>query len=551
MLHTIKEIKIAIFLVLAVFLSTGCHNYYMATTNSTRSIDKTVDSLKVQNRVFILRTGSKAFYMRNMALSQDRKALECILDSLPPEHRLAVVKGRHGKMQYNKEKAGDIDVLNEVHLYVSTDNIPSMGAYMLSLDKVSKIEVIQKDKNRTRGSYVLGAVGYTFGVIAIAAIIIAATKESCPFVSAYDGNQFALQGEIFGGAIYPQLVRHDFLPLKMAPDNDGNLQVKISNELQEKQYTDMAELIVIRHDKNARVGSDANGKLYSIKNPQAPTVATLDGKFDVRDLVSIADNRLCYFDDSTTTAGTNTLNLQFRNTTTSSQGKLVLKLKNSYWLDYLYGELARGFGKYYNTYMAKQYKRPAAELKKWSIDQDIPLQVSIKTKEGWKKITDLNTIGPLATRELVIPVDLSSVSSSTIEIQMSSGYLFWEVDYAAMDFGLDEKLDMQVLQPFSATDETGKDVLSVLAKEDNKYLEQPQPGTVTTLEYKFIPSGNANDVYSYILHTRGYYLHVHDFKGNADKKFLTQFKKPGTFPLFSLRRFREFNKQQMESFATK
>ena len=37
-----------------------------------------------------------------------------------------------------------------------------------------------------------------------------------------------------------------------------------------------------------------------------------------------------------------------------SKGKLLLTLKNSYWLDLLYGELAKGFGTYYASYMKEQ-----------------------------------------------------------------------------------------------------------------------------------------------------------------------------------------------------
>lgn len=60
------------------------------------------------------------------------------------------------------------------------------------------------------------------------------TAISRPFVSANNGNGLILQGEIYGGAIYPQLARIDYLPLQMAPLSDGTLQVRISNDLKAK-----------------------------------------------------------------------------------------------------------------------------------------------------------------------------------------------------------------------------------------------------------------------------------------------------------------------------
>ena len=66
------------------------------------------------------------------------------------------------------------------------------------------------------------------------------------------------------------------MPLKMSPKPDGTLQVKISNELHERQYTDMANLWVITHDKKTKVLSDEQGNLYSIADPQPPLSAELN-----------------------------------------------------------------------------------------------------------------------------------------------------------------------------------------------------------------------------------------------------------------------------------
>lgn len=553
MLQKFKSLSGLIIFLIILFVFAACQRYYMTTARNVKdNPDQTLDSLKNESRYFVLRNGSEAYYMKNIVLSDDRQTLGCLLDTLPPEHKLHLLKGRNGNMRYNLQ---DIPVLTEVHLYISSDKLPSVGDYTLSLDQIQKIEVIEKDKKRTLNSYVLGTlgvtVGVTVGVFTLAAIIVAATKSSCPFVSAYDGEKFSLQGEIFGGAIYPQLVRHDYLPLKMKTTANGNLQLKISNELQERQYTDMAELVVIKHDKNTKVLCNEEGKLYSVQKLQAPAAATLSGKKDVKDLLLREDNRLLYFDDSTAHTGNNDLVLEFNKERSNTKGKLILSLKNSYWLDYLYGELAKGFGKRFTAYTAKQRQKPAAELHKWTKEQRIPLEVSFKTNEGWRKITDITTIGPVALREIVVPVDLSSVKNSKVEIKLSSGYLFWELDYAAIDFSADTKMDAEILKPFTAHDESGKDVLEKVSKEDNQFLEQPLPGTVATLEYKWQPVNTSAEAYTFILHTKGYYEHVRNFEGSADIKFLTQFKKPGAFPRYSLQRFKEFNKEQMKYLSKK
>ena len=538
---------------LLFFTIAGCHNYYKATQkevgNNTEKAG-VADSLKMQNRYFVLRNGSQAYYMNNIVLSEDKKTLSCSLEMLPANHQFHLVKGGRGKMRYKKNNPEDLTVLNEVHFYIQPDNTAAVGQYSLQLDKLQKIEIIEKDKARTTGSYIIGTIGYTFAALAVVAVIVAATKSSCPFVSAYDGNNFTLQGEIYGGAIYPQLARHDYMPLKMSPLGDGTLQIKISNELQEHQFTDMAELWVITHDKNSKVFADEKGNLFNITDPQTPTVANLNKQKDVTaSLKEAGDNAMLYMDDTAVAGATNEVVMQFNKPAAAKKGKLLLSLKNSYFLDLLYGELAKGFGKYYGTYIKKQRSKPVAELLKWVKDQQIPLEVSVKTKNGWQKITDITTIGPVATRNIVIPVELPETTEAVTEIKLSSGFMFWEIDYAAIDYTEGNSFTVQKLLPSKATDQSEKNVLADLAKDDGIYLVQPDIGNVATIVYNTITVNDALKKQSYILHTKGYYEHVRDFKNKPNISFLKQFKKPDAFPLFGMGLYKKMNAENLKTLA--
>ena len=549
------KIKTLLLLVLPVIfiIIQACHTFYKAAPARTGSAEVTyssTDSLKKLNRYFVLRNGDEAFYMKSIVLSADQQTAQCDLETLPADHMLHLNNGRRGKMMYRKTEPEDKGVVNEVHFYIAKDNAAAPGNYTLQLDKVNKIEVLEFDKKRTTNSYVIGAIGYTIGAIAVVAIIIAATKSSCPFVSAYNDNEFSLQGEIYGGAIYPQLSRHDYMPLKMTPSENGSLQIKISNELKERQFTDIADLWVITHDLNTKVLADDKGNLYSIAKPQTPVSAIFDDKTDVTaDLSNANDNRLLHFDDTTLTTATNQVVLHFNKKENQANGRLVLSLKNSYWLDYLYGELAKGFGSYYATYIEKQKKKPASELLKWVNDQQIPLEISIKTNTGWQKISDVTTIGPLATREVVVPVDCSAISGNEVEIKLSSGFMFWEIDYAAIDFSTGTQFTIQRLSPQSATDEQSQDVLPLLQKEDGIYLDQPEIGNVVTLVYKASLPANATQTQSFILHSKGYYEHIRDFTGKPDVAFLKKFTQPGAFATYGVEMYKKMRNSSLQMLA--
>jgi hypothetical protein len=552
MIYSKKESTGYIIGLLSLVFVTACHNYYKASQTRLGSASEraaVVDSLKLQNRYFVLRSGDNAYYMKNLSLSADQTTLNATLDALPPEHSLHLANGYKGKMRY-RSRSLDVAVLSEVHFYIPEDTLAKPGNYTLSLDKVQKIEVLEKDKGRTTGSYVIGALGYTLGSLVVVTVIAVALKSSCPFVSAYDGDRFILQGEIYGGSIYPQLARDDYMPLQMQPLNDGTLQVKISNELQERQYTDMADLLVITHDKNAKVLSDEKGNLFQVSDLQRPLKAIFSNEKNVlASLQNENDNRLLYFDDTLAENARNYVDIQFNRPAGATNGKLVLAIKNSYWLDYLYGELAKGLGSYYTRYIKKQNQKPASELIKWTKEQHMPLEVSVKTSSGWQKVTDITTTGPVATREMVIPVDLSGINEPYTEIRLSSGFMFWEIDYTAMDYSPDKDIVVETVSPSIATDETGKNVLATLTKADGIYLEQPVPGNVVTLQYPFKRLDDPGKCHSYILHTRGYYTHIRDFKNPPDISFLKQFKKPDAFNGFSLSLYKKFRNTSLQSLA--
>lgn len=526
-------------IILLLIAAQACQNFYKVSEKSNLSVVTDTTSLENMNRYFILRSGLNAYYMNNIILSKDRKSLTCLLEVLPEAHRLHLRHGRGGKMRFKAEQP-EAAVTNEVHLYTQADSNAVAGKnYFLSLNKVTKIEVLEKDKGRTTRSYILGGLAITGGVLFVAGVIIAATKSSCPFVSAYDGNNMVLQGEIYGGAIYPQMARNDYLKLKMVPAPDGNLQLQISNELKEKQFTDLAELMVVTHDKNVQLMVDENGKLYSVSEPVTPAAATVANR-DVLPLVSRQNDDEYYsFDDTLNNTGINHLNLTFNKPADARKAKLVLRLKNTYWLDVAYGKMTMGFGSYYNAFIKQQYNRPLADLKRWAKEQEMPLHIELNTGNGWQNAADITTFGPLANRETVVPLDLTNVTGNSINIRLSTGFMFWDIDYAAIDFTNEAAYEVSTLKPVKATDETGRNVMQLIMSEDGKYMEQPVPGNAAVIEYAYQPRRDSHKTQTFILHAKGYYEHVRDYKGSLDLPFLEQFKKPDALSAYSMKLYKE------------
>jgi hypothetical protein len=532
------------FLLFLVTAVVSCQRFYIpvaAPAASSQAKGQVVQENKSQNKYFILRHGSGIYAMRNVQVDQQAQQLNFQVSSLPDAHTLYISPKR--RYTYKRQRGEEV-VLSEVHLYTrGTENLDTTATISLPLDSINKIEVIEFDKARTTTSYILGGIGYTLGAMTVAAVIVALTKSSCPFVSVYDGSTYQVQGELFGGAIYPSLERSDYMTLRIQPI-DGSYQIKISNELQEKQYTNFANLLVVTHSKDVMALADQQGNVYTVGPTKAADKAILNNKQDVTAALQTTDKLLCTFNDTGTTT-MNTLMLHFDKPAAQKEAKLVLQLKNSYWFDFLYGEFTKAFGSYYNQWVKKQKKVPASELEKWTLEQHIPLQVALKTTSGWKVVDNLKTIGPLTNREVLVPLDLQEVTGDKVEVKLTTGFMFWELDYAGIDYSPNSEFTVQTLQPYFATDEKGANVLPHLAKDDGRYLDQPQPGSEAILKYKFDQPVAPGQTTTVILHTKGYYEHVRQYTGKPRIAFLKSFKAPGAFAAFSRQQYEKVKTQHI------
>lgn len=525
------------------YACSGCfqHYYKVVPVDAAARYPVAIERAKQEYRFFILHSGSKAYAISTIEVNRDKQQLELKLDNLESPH--TVYTEGPQKRVYRPQK-GESEVLTEIHLYVRDTAAYTLNEpLILPIEKVNKLELLEKDKSATTINMVFSTVGVTLSVFALAMVIVALTKSSCPFVSGYDGEGFKLQGEIYGGAIYPALKRDDYLRLHLKP-LEGKLQVKISNELQERQYTDLAELWTIEHDENVEIVPDEQGNLYSVAEGQTPLTATVDGH-DV--LTQVSENDEHYFSfNNEKESGVSGLQVTFPKPVESNSGKLLLHLKNAYWLDYVYGELIQHLGSFFNKWSKQQKNKSAEQLIKWKNEQAIPLTIEMNTQTGWKEITTLTTVGPVAYREMAIPLDLSRVEGHNVTLRISSGFMFWELDRVAIDYTPARAYTIRKLGPVTATDELGRDVKESLLTKDDQYLNQPVPGNVATIGFDTI-AAKKDKVVTYIFHTSGYYEHVRSFKGMADIQFLKKFKEPLALSKFSMQRFHQIN----SSVATK
>ncbi len=518
---------------LMLMLSTGCTNYYKVKVSEEDDEKRQAFTRVLNERNYFILTSGDQRMMAQKIEARDN-AFSMNLTPVPPWiDTLHTTYIDEKKKRYNPKSGKEI--LHEVRIEVAGIALQE-GPVEIPFSAVTKVEVYDHDTGRA----ILSVLGVTIGLFVLVTIIIALTKSSCPFIYSYDGNKYTLEGEAFGGAIFSPIERDDYVPLKSIRPVDGKYMVNVRNELKERQFINSTSLIVVDHARGDQVVTDRLGHIHTISDPRGPMEAWSGNGSDLQERLFQRDNLLYQFDDPANGQDADEMKLRFRRPVNAKNAKLVLNVKGSLWLDFLYGEFIKKFGSYYNTWAEDQKDRSTTELNEWFFDQYLPLNVFVKNDGEWEYVDYVSLIGPLADeRDVVIPLqDYISADAEQVEVKIQTGFMFWDIDYAAMDFTPNSQVQIREVFPEIALDQDGNDKTSALHATDQQYVEQLQIGDELTLEF---PSSTTEMERSVYLKIRGYYEHVREFEGSPDWFELLSFKTDGRFTSFSRERYEEIS----------
>lgn len=525
-------------MILAAYMNMifGC-SYYKVNTLEPLSTESVIKQVENKAKYIIVHKGEKAWHLKEIIVNDSIQEMTGVIEKLPLNHLYysTAKKGKRANLYRPVPKRRD-NPIHEIHIYTSEFTTAEDSKITIPFSSINTVEIYD---NHT-GATALALLGGVAAVGAVVFAIILATKSSCPFVFTCNGDSFEFTGEMYGGAIYSSLERDDYMPLPGFKPVNGQYRLRISNELLERQYTNLARLIVIEHPDNATAILDKSGSVQTISSPEAPAEAISNNNKNYTSTILIKDSSAYLFnEESSDGKDLTSLVLSFKKQEGSKSAKLIINAKNSFWLDYVYGKFNEQFGTYFNTFSENQKKVPAKKNIQWSLDQNIPLSVFVETKSGWAFVDYLNLIGPLASRDIVVPINLANVVGEKVRVKLESGFMFWEIDYVAMDFSENIPVQMYNINPNSAIDETGNEVSDLLSSHDEKYLIQPEIGNVVTVDYSAIKSKTRNSQ-TVFLHSRGYYEYIRNYKNLPDINTLQSFKKKGSFTRFAKKYYDEY-----------
>ena len=421
--------------------------------------------------------------------------------------------------------------------------------YEIPVDQVQRVWIERKEPSTSRTIGLVAVIA--IGTVAIIAGIVAATKQSCPFVYSWNGSEYVFDAEPYGGAITQGLEKDDFSELGSLQEQDGLYKLKLTNEVDETQFTNMMELWVVDHPAGSRVVPDIQGKLHTVEASSIPLSAR---DSEGRDLLPWlrATDRVVWEppsvpDSKGSLAGD--IVMTFPKPTDAKRVKLIANAGTGLWGSYMIKKMVELHGRETGAFLKAidDDKSARDALFAWELREELyALKIYVEEPTGWVVRGILPGTGPLISKDRIVALDVSHVVGDQLKIRIHPPAGFWALNSFNVDYSADRPIKMETVKASTAVDMKGKNVLPDLLSSDDHYVGMPDIGDTADLAFR-APARRAGMERQVILHTRGFYkLHVPG-TGDPDTKTLDAMNDvPGTAVKFAAEQFKQWQvaKQQ-------
>lgn len=545
---TLRNQFFGLILLAIAIVAVACNGqYFKATKYYSGQIEEALESIKTPAfyNVFVTLKEREIFQLDYFFYDREARSVVGVYKEVNPE----LAERNYGyapKMnRYTRKKNGSIDgpggLVYEIRIQANEvifdGGTASEGARVkIPIENIYQLDLLEHKEAVGILYKVLGGVAASFAAV----LTWVACCLSCPFIYIQDGDTERFMGEFFSGAVTENMARHDFLPLPGFEPVDGVYELRIANEMEERQYTDLAVLEAVEHPADMEVLITPEGTPILFAAPLLPAEAVTDQGTNCEVVMAARDGIAYDFtDECAEKENFSSLSLAFDKPAGVDQAHVILHVKNTMWSMMMYESFMSMFGSRYDDYVEHQRDRSAEQKTQWLKDQGQMLEVQLRRAGQWETVHWVNLPGPFSFRSEVVPLDVSNTDEGPVELRLVAGYHFWELDYAAIDYTEQPGMVKTPLALLSAEDELGQDVASHLLEVDGDYLERLFIGADATLKFQALPASEPGNVHSVFMHAYGYYEPIREYAGIPNMTELKKFKEPGHFARFSKEQFND------------
>jgi hypothetical protein len=375
---------------------------------------------------------------------------------------------------------------------------------------LSQVEMIWVRKTDPGMSFLV-TIGAAAGVFLGLMLFVLLTKESCPFIYSYNGEQYVFDAEPYGGAICEGLKRTEWCGLESLKETNGLYKLKMTNEVDETQYTDELKLVIVDHPANIRVVSDESGNFCTLTDPLPPFRAyDAKGRSIIPQVLKkdwiywktpedeISPDREALKDE---------LVFEFPKPAGAKKVKFLFNGCNTLWGSQMLKKLLELNGnKIQDFYNEINALGPAYDrMRQWiARDELFRLQVRVEAAGHWKSKGMLLGGGPFISEDRIYHLNIEDVPGDVLKVKLTPPAVFWMINQVAVDYTKDLPLKATEIQAAEASDSQGRDVRDALSLTDGQYFSMPKTSDWADLVF-IVPPRQESLSRSVFAKASGYY----------------------------------------------
>jgi len=390
-------------------------------------------------------------------------------------------------------------------------NIPQK----ISLDSIQAVTVYESKLEGTR--LAANSLFLIFGLstAAISAYCISCPKccfGSCPTVYSYDGVKYNFETELFSYSIARQMEEDDLDLINQEIPDNGNYNLKVTNEALETHYINYISLILASHPKGTKLFPSSEGKYIQISETKTPYSVTNSEGNDVTSLVTSPDDvyyrsNLDMVKKMNSGISYDWLDIKAKVPENSGKAKLLLRYRNTLLSTILFYEVVLG----------SQGVNAVNWTNKMNTDELYAAQFNFvyRTFSGIKIYENKNgelikkgrfaDAGPLNWKYSAEEIYLDGSDELNIRLQFIPDNFM--IDYIALDYSneTENNITFDEIAPYMITSSDGEkkeNIAELLKYADDKYLVT-YPGDSYMFEYKIAKKNDCEQ--TVFIKSKGFY----------------------------------------------
>jgi len=378
-------------------------------------------------------------------------------------------------------------------------------------------------------------------------------QTSCPFVYSFDGRDYVMDAEPYGGAISRGLARTDWARLEHLEAVDAEYRIRLTNELDETEYVDEAKLVVVDHPVGTTVAPDLLGWQVTFTGLVPPSRASDRHGRDLTAILAKGDRHMWHTPAQDALGADapvkDELIVEFPKPPGARQAKLLVNAATTLWGSRMVREFLGLHGESLESYYSTIDQQGRLPILAWAARDDVyAMHVRVATPKGWENRGWVIGGGSLLSEDRASTFDVSDLPGETLRIQLSPAAAFWAIDMMNVDYSDSPPAKGVELAAERAQGQAGEDLRPLLLATDQKSYVMPRGGTRAELSFRVPPPvpGQARTLF---VKLNGYYRIALEGVGPAQRAVLDRFDEPG-FPVrWSLERYREAHAEEQALLA--